>query len=286
MKTWLFIDANNLAYRAFYALRGLSHDGQGTEAVFGFLRDFVALQNRFRTPHVAFCFDHGRSKRLEMFPNYKQKRRKVLQNGDGYDPEVLIDARRQIDLLRTRCLPEIGFKNVLFANGYEADDVIGSLVRTMDVDDDAIIVSSDQDMYQLLSERVQIHSLYRGDVITLQSFHRKFGVMPDRWPTVKAIAGCKSDCIPGVKGVGEVTACRYLNGELPESHRTFQTITAEMGKWRANTLLTKLPLQGTPEFILGNDAVTLQKWHAVLDEFGLESLRKSPPLPSKILPKR
>ena len=115
-------------------------------------------------------------------------------------------AYEQFDKLKL-VLPEMGFANVFEEKGYESDDIIASLV--VGSDERTVVISSDKDLYQLLNW-CNICDI-KGSVYTKNMFIREYKINPSGWKRVKSIAGCNTDNIKGVKGVGEKTAIKYLN---------------------------------------------------------------------------
>jgi len=272
--TWLYLDCHNLLYRAFYAMGKLSHDGKSTGAVYGFLRDVQMLRQEFRTDRVAFCFDHGRNKRNRIYLPYKSGRKNKKRTPE--EQEAYLDFKKQIELVKTDYLPSMGFSNVLYAKGYEADDIIASLCKSdAAMGDDVVIVSSDTDLYQLLTNTVSIYKPTQKELFTAKQFKQRYGIKPQEWVHVKALTGCHSDSIPGVPRFGEKTALSYLKGEKVSWWKKDELFT-KIQKFETlrlrNIRLIKLPLPFTPRFELRPDEVTLDKWRSVAQRLGITSL--------------
>lgn len=280
--TWLLIDSNFLAYRAYHAMGDLSFGAIKTGVVYGFLKEIIALQDRFATTRVAFCFDHGNPKRKEVLACYKQKRH-ALREMTEEEQKARIFMRQQVEKLREEYLPAIGYRNIFAQWGYEADDMIASLCQTLDDNDEAIIVSADADLWQLIRGNVTFFrpSIFKQlpRVITLQSFKKEHGIHPKYWARVKALAGCKSDEIPGVGGVGEKTALRYLKGELKQGSAARLAIRAgfDRGVVSTNMRIVRLPFEGTQRLKLREDELTEKGWKEVCATLGLRSLVNDSP---------
>lgn len=271
MDKWLIFDANNLAYRAFYAIPQLTHEGVQTAMAYGVFRDIIRCQDEHGTRNIAFCFDHGKSRRALVYPAYKNTR---ASSGDVDADAAKVELQRQIRRLATLYLPAIGFRNIFHQKGYEADDLIAHLaVIALPRDATAVIVSNDHDLYQLLSSRVSIWDPRKKKLITEKTFTQEYGVAPTQWADVKAIAGCKSDEIAGIVGVGEKTAIKYLRGELPSHVKTHKAIVKGDSIWRRNLSLTRLPYSGVRPLELVPDEVTPSKWRCTLKRLGIKSLR-------------
>lgn len=266
-KPILIFDVPNLCHRNFHAFggSGMQYEGRPTAVIFGFLRDVLKLQQRFVTKDCVFCFDVGKSLREKHFPFYKAKRR---ANQAVKDQKPL---REQISRLQLETLGQIGFKNVYGFEGYEADDIIASVCERLD--DNVGIISSDHDLYQLLRVNRFIYQPNKKDTYTEVDLAVDYGVTPEQWPTVKAIAGCSSDEIPGIEGVGEITAARYIAGKLGASTATYKRILHQKQLWEKNLELVRLPYPGCPQFDLVDDKVTVEKWLSTLDSLGMNKLK-------------
>lgn len=269
---WLLLDCNYLAYRAFHAYGRLSHDDIPTGVVYGFMRDLLTLQDRFATDRLAFCWDFGKPLRCREYQKYKEDRRNKVYTPEELEDYILL--RSQIRLLRSQYLPSLGHKNNFYQHGYEADDVIASLVKqSLPPRTDTIIISADHDLFQLLGRYVTMYNPHRKELMTEQLLREQYGVSPTAWVEVKAIAGCSSDNIQGIKGVGEKTAAAFLGGRLKETTKAYQAITQGNRIWRRNLKLVELPLYGVKKFKLREDDVSTAAWQALVDRLGFESLR-------------
>jgi len=277
----LLLDVPNLCWRAFYAMGALKHDGESTGALYGFFRDLDFLAAQLRSNRFVFCFDVGKSRRTKLYPDYKANRSCHRFISDTYTAEQALkdEVRNQIYSLHETVLPSLGFANVFGKAGYEADDIIASLCQTLPKGQEAILVSSDKDLYQLLTPCVSAYSPGATTLkhITLDHFRSSYGVEPKDWVNVKAMAGCPSDNVKGIPGVGEKSALRYLRGELPKTSTFHKRITQGRRIWVDNCKLVRLPYSGCPEFTLGEDTPDLEAWRRVCDQFGFASLRATFP---------
>ena len=192
------------------------------------------------------------------------------------EKEFREDLHKQLTKLRQIELLKIGFRNVFWQQGFEADDLIASVCK--DKKQDFIVVSSDQDMFQLLSKHVEIYNPMSKKFITKSSFTDKYGVKPKEWATVKAIAGCSSDGVPGVSGVGEKTAIKFMNGDLKQTTKAFVSIANSTDLIERNLKLVKLPLPETLSFKLYNDKVTGSRWDVGMSRMEMNSLMKKYPI--------
>lgn len=271
MATWLVLDCNNLCYRAFYAMGRLSHEGKATGALYGVFRDILALRDVHATDHVAFCFDHGKSIRTAVYPEYKANRHKNMTEEEEEAHESI---KEQIDLLKTQYLKEIGFRNIFYKKGYEADDMIASACLNLNEDDEAIIVSTDKDMYQLLSKRVHIWNPKVGKMITRKSFIREYGIKPKQWVDVRSISGCSTDNIKGIAGVGDKTAIKFILGTLKPDCKLYDKIRLNFAIRRENEPIVKLPFRSTPKVELVQERISESAWRALMEKLGMRSITK------------
>jgi DNA polymerase-1 len=269
---WLLLDVSGLCYQSFFAFGDLSHKGIETAVVYGVFRSVFDLQETHATSRLVWCFDRGSWGRKKLYPEYKAKRQEELSEEEA---EARRNLKRQIYRLRTKYLPDLGFRNILWRDGYEADDVIASVCESLPQGEEAIIVSSDSDLLQLLSPgRVSIWVPGRyGRLVTAESFGKQWGISPSQWADVKAIAGCTSDNVRGVFRVGEVTAAKFLTGVLKDSTKTFKSIVAGNDIWRRNLPLVQLPFPGVGTFKLLKDEMDQKAWNRLVNELGFESMR-------------
>lgn len=271
-RTWLLFDCNNLCYRAFFAMGQLSHWDVATGVIFGFMRDILRFQELYATKDILFCFDSRHSIRKEMYPKYKSSREALRAEMDENAKEAFDGLRKQIKLLRTDYLPRLGYSNIFHARGYEADDCIASVVKDLPKQERIVIVSSDKDLYQLLSPNVSIRSPQTGKTINLVTFGNEFGIKPKKWPLAKAMAGCNTDDITGIDGIGEKTACKYILGNVKPGTKTYDKIKAGKATIQTNLPLVRLPLAGCPSFDLDKDCVTPKRWKTIAKELGMDSI--------------
>lgn len=199
-KKMFLVDGSNQAFRAFFAIRTdmRGPDGFPTRALFGFASMLQKLLRDHEPDYVCVVFDKGLSFRNDLYPEYK-----------GQRPDMPADLRKQWP----EFIPfseEWGIK-ALAQEGYEADDIIGTLaVQHGGPDCDVLIVSSDKDFAQLVNEHVHLLDVGKGLELGPAEVEAKWGVGPDRIIELLALMGDKSDNVPGVAGVGPKTAVKHL----------------------------------------------------------------------------
>jgi DNA polymerase I len=261
----IIIDGNNVCHIANYGMGQLSNDERRTGVIFGFVKQLFNLSRRMQTNEFIFCWDSQKSWRKEIYPDYKINRKnKERTEQEEFERQTLYD---QISEIRRDILPALGFNNNFIKTGYEADDLIAYITLTYDKSE-FIVVSTDQDLYQLLNSHTKIYNTITKKFITKQDFVDKFGLDPVMYREMKAISGCTSDFIKGINGVGEVTAAKYLNGGkvssmLVDRIHQGQDIIAR------NRKLTYLPFQRGEYGSLPNLGITLKK-----DTLSLYNFRK------------
>lgn len=206
----LLLDGHSLAYRAFFALPVENFStaaGQNTNAVYGFTSMLVNVLRDEQPTHAAVAFDLSRQTfRLAEYSEYKAKRNKTPTEFSSQLPLI----ERVLD---TFSIPH------LTAEGYEADDIIATLVTQALADETAemevLILTGDRDSLQLVTERSTVLYPMRGvsDLarMTPEAVLGKYGVPPQRYPELAAIVGETSDNLPGVPGVGQGYAAKWLN---------------------------------------------------------------------------
>jgi DNA polymerase-1 len=202
------IDAYALIYRAFFAFisRPLTNSrGENTSAPFGFANFLLSIRENHQPDYLAIVFDKGMSKREEVYPEYKATRDKM--------PEELAAS-----LPRIREMVEGFHDPVVEVDGYEADDVIGTLaLQAREAGLEAVIVSGDKDLYQLVGAGIHLLNPGRGgptgvepEWVDESNAHEKFGIPPERIPDYLALIGDSSDNVPGAPGIGPKTAVKLL----------------------------------------------------------------------------
>lgn len=269
MPTTIIIDGNNMCWRNHYALGPLSFKKKRTEVVYGALRDIVSLPTTLRSYPLygddsfefVFCFDSRKQKRKKLVPTYKNREKK----------EEYKDVAPQIKELKS-ILKEIGMKNVFQKKGYEADDLIAQIVRT-NPQRKIVVVSSDKDLFQILRSNCNIWLPSKKIIYTEEMFKKEMNIVPGDWIMVKAIAGCSSDTIKGMKGVGEKTAIKYLNAETSEKQTEAIDEYKQSEAFKLNYQLVCLPLTGCPTIKLHQDqGLNLPSLKRVIKENGLHSM--------------
>lgn len=198
MKHLLVIDGNSILNRAFYGIRLLTNrQGLYTNALFGMVNIIQKQLDALSPDYAAIAFDlHAPTFRHKMYDEYKAGRKPM--------PEEL---RMQMPYAK-QMARAMGL-TVLEKEGYEADDILGTLADMASQDDhvQAYILTGDRDSLQLINDRVHVLLAGNSDTVEYdaQAFLSKYGVRPDQYVDVKALMGDSSDHIPGVPGIGEKT---------------------------------------------------------------------------------
>ncbi len=283
---WLLIDATFLCHRAFYSFKDLRHEDVATGVIFGFFRDIISFQELFETNHIAFFWDHGYNKRRKEMPEYKIGRRefKLREKMKMSDEEKQQKKEFKTHIRKLKkYLSSIGFKNNFMQEGYEGDDLIASACKSILANNEAIIITADADMFQCIRHNIHFYNPNKKKTITLQSFKKKYGIMPQRWNRVKAIAGCNSDSVKGIMGVGEKTAIQYLNLTLKCSSKKYVSIISYVGQLliAKNLPIVSLPYEGTQEITLQTDNIKEKDWKKLVEKFNMKSLKDVKPFSKK-----
>src|SRR5215472_1453237 len=253
----LLLDGHSLAYRAFFALPAENFStttGQPTNAVYGFTAMLINVLRDERPSHIAVAFDRAEPTfRHEQFVEYKATRR-----------EAPADFRGQLSLI-FEVLDALGISR-LSVPGYEADDIIATLASEATGSGmRVLIVSGDRDVLQLVSDDVTVLMTRRGisDMtrFTPAAVLEKYGLTPVQYPDFAALRGDPSDNLPGIPGVGEKTAAKWIAdfGSLAAlvdrvdeiKGRAGDNLREHLGSVLRNRQLTELsrtvPLEVTPQ---------------------------------------
>ena len=203
MKKLLCIDGNSILNRQFYGIRFLStKDGFPTNAIFGFVNVILRQLESLAPDYIAVAFDlKAPTFRHNMYSEYKAGRRP--------SPEELI---RQFPAAKELCRA-LGI-SVLELEGYEADDILGTLSSMAESDGEveAYVLTGDRDSLQLISKTTRVLLATNTDTVVFDeaAFLEKYGVRADQYVDVKSLMGDSSDNIPGVPGIGEKTAFKLI----------------------------------------------------------------------------
>jgi len=270
----LIFDCMAICHYVKHSLRAMqSHSGTASGVLYGFMGTVLRVSTRFPAKYHVFAWDSRNSVRKEMFSGYKAGRVKK----DKTEAELIEDQEffDQVDLLREEVLKELGFPNVFTADGFEADDIIAEVTRIPKFRH--FMVSRDHDLLQLLDRNVVMVDYMKLQVVTLADFKERYGIEPREWCRVKALAGCSTDCVPGVKGVGEKTALKYLLGELPPHTKAHQSIVSPEGRqiYRRNRRLVRLPHPAFPhEYTILRNQTNPDKFLKFFKKYDMDSYAK------------
>lgn len=212
----LLLDAASLYFRAFFGVKAAqpAPDGTPTNALRGLLDMISTLATRFRPTHLAACWDEDWRPqfRVAAIPSYKAHR---LVPGSEDVEQTPEDLQPQVPLIR-RTLEAFGIP-VLGAAGYEADDVIGTLVARHTGTMPISVVTGDRDLFQLVDDEAGVTVVYpakgvrEAEVVTQQTLHERYGVRTGTaYADMAILRGDTSDGLPGVQGIGEKTAAALI----------------------------------------------------------------------------
>jgi len=278
----MLLDGNSLAYRAFYALPAENFKTQGgltTNAVYGFTAMLINLLRDEQPSHIAAAFDVSRQTfRVDKYPEYKA--------GRSATPD---EFRGQIDITK-EVLVALGI-TVLAEAGFEADDLIATLAtQAEDEGYRVLVVTGDRDSLQLVSDDVTVLYPRKGvselTRFTPEAVVEKYGLTPTQYPDFAALRGDPSDNLPGIPGVGEKTASKWIieYGSLQALVDNVDAVKGKVGDaLRANLssvvlnreltdLVKDVPLAQTP------DTLRMQPWdrdhiHRLFDDLEFRVLR-------------
>ncbi|MGX9791561.1 DNA polymerase I [Mycobacterium sp. MMS18-G62] len=279
----MLLDGNSLAYRAFYALPAENFKTQGgltTNAVYGFTAMLINLLRDEQPTHIASAFDVSRQTfRVDKYPEYKA--------GRSSTPD---EFRGQIDITK-EVLVALGI-TVLAEPGFEADDLIATLATQAENEGyRVLVVTGDRDALQLVSDDVTVLYPRKGvselTRFTPEAVVDKYGLTPQQYPDFAALRGDPSDNLPGIPGVGEKTATKWIAeyGSLQALVDNVDTVKGKVGDaLRANLshvvlnreltdLVKDVPLAQTP------DTLRMQPWnrdqiHRLFDDLEFRVLRE------------
>ena len=259
----LLLDGHSLAYRAFYGLppeNFTTSSGQVTNAVYGFTTMFINLMKDEKPTHVAVAFDVSRvTFRTEVFPEYKATRAATPAEFKG-----------QVELIRD-VLTALNVKSLAIP-GFEADDIIATLKVQADAHEmDIVISTGDRDSFQLIDDHTTVLYPRKGvsDLVrmTPAALEEKYGLTPLQYPDYAALRGDPSDNLPGIPGVGEKTAAKWIQeyGSLSKLLESREQVPGKVG----------IALREAHEQVRLNRDLTALR-HDVPLEYSIENLLQKP----------
>lgn len=273
-ETIIILDSSFLIHYFKFSMNDLSVNEKQTGIIYAYLKKILELSNKFNTNKFVFALDSRKSKRREIYPDYKKKR---TEDQTEEDRELNALAFAQSDDLMDNILPLLGFKNFPKLIGFEADDIIAKVLNNKDK---FIVVSLDNDLYQLLDDNVNMYNIGKKKLFTKNDFIQKYGIMPKQWYDVKCLVGCKGDNVGGIVGVAAPTAIKYITGKMKSHLKTFQNIE----NWKAQqefvkdsvpavvAKLVKTPFENTPDVTLDfNECFNLDNFIQICDNYRLRS---------------
>ena len=234
MKKVVLVDGNNLLFRSYYATAYNGNlmknsKGEPTNALFGFVNMMNKILNEEDPQYVLVAFDRGKNFRHKLYDGYKDGR--IETPGD-----LLHQFPRAKEILDA-----LGIKH-MDVEDYEADDIIGTYARLINESDDyeGLIVSSDKDLLQLITDKVVVKLLKTKDYIMMDeaTFKEIYYVDPINMIDIKALQGDKSDNIPGVKGIGEKGALSLLK-KYTTIENLYEHVDEVGGKTKEKLILDK-----------------------------------------------
>lgn len=225
-KLILIIDFNNVLFTSYYGQKLINQHGYNVNAVKGFFTKLKNLKDIFDPDFIVFARDLSRVKtfRRKLFPDYKAQRKPM-------DPDIFSQMK-----MAQQIVALLGF-SIISHELYEADDIMGMISRFGEEHEmDSIIISSDRDMYQLITDHTFVMSPRNSDLIDKNYLQEHYQLTPDQWIELKILQGDRSDNIPGIPGIGEVTAL-----QLMQQYGSIQNIYQSMDqlKPKIQSLLTK-----------------------------------------------
>lgn len=187
----LVIDGNNIAIRSHFKMPHLTNKtGIHTGAIHGFLMSLLRLKKMYNPRRIVIAWDGGRAAwRNKMTPSYKANR------DQGQRDQVYAQFGRLREILN--CMPITN----CFLEGVEADDIIGKFILEHAKDDYNLIISNDEDFFQLVNSHCEVANSH-GEITRLHDFMEKHSCSPDMYLIIKSLVGDSSDNLPGLPGIG------------------------------------------------------------------------------------
>ena len=244
------VDGSLYIHRAYHAIKNLSNSkGLPTNAIFGFTKMTLKLIHEKRPKYIAIAFDaKGPTFRHQLYKDYKATRPPM--------PEDLVE---QLPYIKS-VVKGLNVK-MIEIEGYEADDIIGTLARAGEEKKfHVVIISSDKDFRQLISSRVSLWDTMKDKFTDYETFTREYGLEPHKIIDIMGLAGDSSDNIPGVPGVGEKTAI-----DLVRQFQTLENVFDHLEEIKKKRLKENLE-KSKEDAILSKKLVTIERFVPICEE--------------------
>ena len=268
----IIMDGSSILYRSYHGLPDLVNErGEGTGAIVGFMNELLKEKNELLNEKIVVVMDRGgNSKRKEMYEGYKNNR-----------PEMPDDLRRQAHVLK-KLVNALGVDIVYAQDGVEGDDAIGTLAAN--ANGPVRIVTLDADMLQLINDKVNVEILRKGkrELYNMARFEEEYGIKPSQFADFKGLRGDTSDNIPGVAGIGNISAKRLIQtyGSIDDIYDNIDEIkparvreVLKEGKDLAYMSLELARINTKIELDWSNAAENEAKAREICDQEGLLSLK-------------
>ena len=194
------IDGSSYIFRAYYGIKAdlSTSGGLPTNAVYGFANMLLKFLREYEPEYLGIVFDSkGEVFRNEIYPEYKANREEAPESLKLQFPKIF-------ELVRAFSIP------MLAIEGYEADDIMGTIARAQE-ESEVVLITGDKDFCQLVSKNVTLIDTMRERVTGVREVRQKYGIEPGQMTDFFALVGDKIDNVPGVKGIGEKTASALIS---------------------------------------------------------------------------
>lgn len=245
------IDFNNVLFGSYYGQKLINSKGINVNAIKGFFFKIKSLKEMFDPDYIVLANDISRERtfRRKLYKPYKAQRK-------PHDPDIMIQMKYAAQIA--------GLLGYPFINNdlYEADDVLGMIAKySTENDMEIILSSSDRDLYQLVDDHVYIMSPRNNDLIDRSWIMDHYKLTPEQWVELKMLQGDRSDNIPGIPGIGEITALRLMN-----QFGSIENIYANLNKLKPN--MKELLEKHKDVLPLTRDLVTIVSDHTKIELTG------------------
>jgi DNA polymerase-1 len=232
--TVMIVDGKYLVYRTQYSknVSSLSHGGIKTGVYYGFFNTIRSLVTKFYPTNMVITWDGVGSVRRKEYSGYKNRENLKYMKPEqiGFLNEIADEYPKIVALCGS-----LGFAGYIL-DGYEADDLIALFVNRFK-NINKIIITRDEDMYQCIDKNTIIYDPDRKLKKDLNWFKRTYNIEPEQWALVKAYGGCKSDTVPGIPGVAEMTAIKIIKKDPKAIKKLESADKDKIELWKRLTVL-------------------------------------------------